>query len=441
MLILFLATACLASGAAEEYVIDAPHPRLLLARRHRRLIERERQRRSIRWLQLETLLRGKGHLPEPGFAYALGYVAGGGDEFGRKAVDWALNEGGDLRQTAIVFDWCHDLLEEAARKRLAGKLRSGLEAPRSEELPAIQARVLAAAALSGHVPEIPERELAWVVEEWWRGEILPALREGKNPFPREQTYALVEILHVVQDNLRIDLRRECREFFATWPSYLLLTYYPAIYPAAENEYHIPLTPRPEQPPDLRTAALARAADLALVAYDPNSLDIQFLQGWSMQDSLMMRGAFGAPYEFLWANPYHPGLSYYSAPLIYYDEKGGRLVLRSSWDPGALWFYYGDGLMQTFQDGRIKPLDPADFRLPLYFSDAAVIPFWGEERFHLTRENPRTFFLLGLEPRTRYDVEVDDEELFEATTDRAGILKLEFGHGRAAGVRIHRSRVP
>ncbi len=439
LLTLVLATATVAAGAAEDYVIDAPHPRLLLAKRHRRLIERERERGSARWLQLEALLKGGAALPEPGFAYALGYVAGGGEEFGRKAVAWALGDGGDLRQEAIVFDWCYGLLREPERERLMAKLRAGLEQPRSSDLPSVRARVLAAAALSGHLARLPERELEWAVEGWWRGQILPALGAGKDPFPRNQTYALIEILHVIQDNLRLDLRRECREFFAAWPSYLLLTYYPAIYPAAENEYHIPLMPKPGQP-DLRAAALARAADLALVAYDPNSLEVQFLQGWAMQDSLMMRGPFGAPYEFLWANPYHPGLSYYSAPLVHYDARRGRLVARSGWDPGALWFYYGEGSMQTFENGRIKPLTPETFRLPLHLGEIAVIPFWGRRSFQITEEQPRRVFLLGLEPHTKYDVEVDDEELFETATGPGGILELEFPHGRAAGVRLRKAPV-
>ncbi len=436
---LWAATACVAPGATGDYLLDAPHPRLLLAKRHRRLIERERERRSLRWLQLESLLRGTRKLPEPGFAYALGYAAGGGEEYGRKAIDWALDQGDDLRQAAIVFDWCYGLLDERERRQLAAKLQAGLEKPRAADLASVQARVLAAAAVSGEIAGAPERELQWAVETWWRGMVIPALRAGKDPFPREQTYPLVEIFHVIRDNLRIDLRRDARKFFTSWPSYLLLTYYPALYPAAENEYHIPLMRRPGRP-DLRVAALARAADLALVAYDPNSLEVQFLQGWAMQDSLMMRGPFGAPYEFLWANPYHPGLSYYSAPLVHYDAKRGRLVARASWDAGALWFYYGDGLMQTFEEGRIKPLTPEKFRLPLYLGGVAVAPFWGGRKFQITEENPRTFFLLGLLPRTRYDVEVDDEELFEAATDAAGILKLEFPHGRAVGVRIHEAPV-
>ena len=44
----------------------------------------------------------------------------------------------------------------------------------------------------------------------------------------------------------------------------------------------------------------------MVAYDTNGLQNQFLQGWLIQDRYLMMTPFGAPYEFLWANPYQPG---------------------------------------------------------------------------------------------------------------------------------------
>ena len=58
---------------------------------------------------------------------------------------------------------------------------------------------------------------------------------------------------------------------------------------------------------------------------------------------MLRGTFGAPYEFLWANPYQPGLSYYHVPLVYHNPDFGKLFIRSSWDNTAHWFGYFDGV--------------------------------------------------------------------------------------------------
>ena len=45
------------------------------------------------------------------------------------------------------------------------------------------------------------------------------------------------------------------------------------------------------------------------------------------------------------------------------------------------------------------------------------------------------FILGLEPGHTYQVEIDDEEIFEADTDRGGILELDVPRGKPVGVRI------
>ena len=45
------------------------------------------------------------------------------------------------------------------------------------------------------------------------------------------------------------------------------------------------------------------------------------------------------------------------------------------------------------------------------------------------------FILGLQPRRTYQVEIDDEEVFETDTDRGGILELDVPRGKPVGVRI------
>jgi hypothetical protein len=47
------------------------------------------------------------------------------------------------------------------------------------------------------------------------------------------------------------------------------------------------------------------------------------------------------------------------------------------------------------------------------------------------------FIVGLSPDSRYNVEVDDEEMYEAKTDSGGILELKFAPGRKAGVRLRK----
>ena len=65
--------------------------------------------------------------------------------------------------------------------------------------------------------------------------------------------------------------------------------------------------------------------MSLVAYDNNVVESQFIQGWVGNDAFQLRGTYGSPYEFLWANPYQPGLSYHHMPLRLHDNRAGRRV--------------------------------------------------------------------------------------------------------------------
>ena len=420
-----------------DFSVEGPHPRLLLPARRLRLLGRERERQSMRWLQLQLLVETGEQLPEPGFAYALAYVASGQARYARRAVEWALSFGEDLRQLALVYDWCHDQLAPEEAARLADGLRQGLERARS--LPAgvaqVRDRVLAAVALADVDPEAASAELRFAVDEWWAGRIIPALRRGEEAIGRQETYPLLEILHVVREQFKIDLRESLKSWFAALPIYHLLTYYPAPYSAPGGDFHIPVFDGGGEP-DLRQAALSRAAELSLVAFDPNALETQFVQGWCMQDRFMMRDPFGAPYEFFWANPYHPGLSYHNAPLALHRPESGLLVARSSWDEDAIWFYHGGGIIQTFLEGRIRRLTPADLNHPLVVGRLVVRSLPADGRFEVaTSEETTTWYVVGLEALERYEIEVDDEEVFELKTDAGGILKLEFPANRRAGVLI------
>ena len=185
---------------------------------------------------------------------------------------------------------------------------------------------------------------------------MPALKEGRRLIQREDAPALYEIMHVVRDNLNNDLRDSSPHFFKNFPIDHLISHYPAIFPAPDGEYRIPAALHMKEP-DLRAAALSRAAELSMVAFDSNSPESQVLQGWLMDDHFLMRGPFGISYEFLWANPYQPGLSYYHVPLIFRDETFGRLFIRSSWDEAASWLGVFEGEAQLFQDGHVTVLNP------------------------------------------------------------------------------------
>src|SRR5664279_6196903 len=126
------ATFCCLCGILNAQMSDDPvavfteHPRLFLRPQRIRLLKRERERASPRWQQFETLVAGGAPMPERGFAWALYFQVTGNQEFGRKAIAWALTPAADLRQQAVVFDWCQDLLTEPQRRDLTARLAKGL---------------------------------------------------------------------------------------------------------------------------------------------------------------------------------------------------------------------------------------------------------------------------------------------------------------------------
>ncbi len=438
----FLSLVCLLAvplggfaGAEESFEVYTEHPRLMLRPARLRLLQRERQRQSPRWTQLERFMAGKARMPEPGFAHALYYRITGDRSAAREATQWALGPGADLRQLALVFDWCQDVLTPEESKALGIKLQRGIEVTEKDQsVAATRSRLLAAIALAGHLPQVSARQIRLIIGQWWRGSLAPALKCGQNVVSREDIYPLFEFLHAVRDNLEIDLRESAPGFFKTLPAYQLLSYYPAAYPAPENEYRIPAMRKPGEP-DVNIAALSRAAELGMVAYDTNAPESQALQGWLMHDRYMLRSPFGTPYEFLWANPYQPGLSYFHVPLVFHDDVFGRLYARSSWEDDAVWSGYSDGELQVFRDGRPGVVRPDASNEPLVLAHSVVVPGGIRQKFQLPAGEAEEVFVVGLRPSTAYLLEIDDEEMAELRTDRGGILAFTVPPGSARGIRF------
>ena len=429
-----------ADPAEESLEVYTEHPRLFLRPQRLRLLRRERERRTTRWLQFETLMAGKAVMPEPGFAAALYYQVSGDREFARQAIRWASAPGADLRQMALVFDWCQDALTEPQSKELAaGIARAVAASERETGVSAVRGRALAAVAVAGHLPDVSRRQMEWLVRSWWRGRIVPGIKAGRDLLPRDSFYALFEILHAVRDNVNVELRDSDPAFFQSLPVFDLISYYPASFAAAESEYRIPAG-KGAREPDLPRAALSRAAELAMVAYDNNAQESQILQGWLMHDNFMMRGTFGIPYEFLWANPYQPGLSHYLVPLVFHDDRFGRLFARSSWEEDAKWLGYFDGELQLFQDGKPSVLNPKLPFEPIRLPEAVVLRASPSGKFQISLEEGESLFVIALKPRRTYEIEVDDEEMREETTDSGGILALQLPRKTRVGVRLREARV-
>ena len=421
--------------ADEPITVSTDHPRLLLRPQRLRLLKRERERTSHRWQQFEALVAGNAPMPERAFAYALYYQISGDEIFGRKAVESALGASSDLRQQALVYDWCQPILTEAQSKALAARLQKGIADPPADSVAAVRSRVFAAVALYDHVPQLPQRELARVVHSWWQGKIIPTLKKGSSILSRDDAYPLLEFLHAMRDNTLIELRESYPRFFKDYAIEHLISYYPAVFSGPDTEYYIGAR-KGLTDPDMQLAALSRAAEFAMVAFDVNGAESQVLQGWLMHDKYVLRGPFGAPYEFLWANPYQPGLSYYHVPLVYHNPDFGKLFVRSSWENTAQWFGFFDGAIQIFEDGRLRTIDPKSVPEPLALKEAVVCFAPSSRKLRVKLDEEQAVFVLGLQPKTSYHVEIDDEEMFEAQTDIGGILALtEIAHGKDLSVRI------
>ena len=429
--------AALAAGSvmAQEFRVYTEHPRLFLQPRKLGLLQKEKQRQSVRWQQFETLIKAEGALPEPGLANALYSQVSGDTSYCAKAVDWAQTDGAGLRELALVFDWCQPSLTERTSEALATKIERGIQAAsKDSSIPAVRDRVLAAVALAERSPGLSEQQLRLAVEQWWRGQMVSAFNNGRDAIPRDQLLALFDILHAVRDNLKLDLRDSAPGYFGDLPASLMLSYYPSPYPAAENQYYVPAVKGGGQP-DVRRAALARAAGLCLVSYDAASEEQQFLQGWLTQDRFMLRSAFGAPYEFLWENPYQPGLSYYHFPLFFHNKSVGALFLRSSWDEDATWLGYLDGELQIFDKDGLKIVANQPASKPIRIGNAAVYVLSGERSFRVTPPEVDTVFFLGLRPNAAYAVEVQGEKKSTGKTDPGGILAVSVLERPGAEVRI------
>jgi hypothetical protein len=176
----------------------------------------------------------------------------------------------------------------------------------------------------------------------------------------------------------------------------------------------------------------------MVAYDSNAPGSQILQGWLMNDHFLLRGTFGAPYEFLWANPYQPGLSYFQAPLVVHDSLFGRLFVRSNWDESAAWLGFFSGELQMFNlggDGGVTVLDPHAAAEPLDLGRAVILFGAHTQKFKVAAAGKEPVFVVGLKPRQNYLIEVDDEELSEQQTDPGGILAVDVPHDIEVGVRL------
>src|ERR1051326_1932559 len=194
----------------EDFHVYSDAPRLLLTKQRLRLGQRERERMSPRWQMFDAFVARGRPRRQPGVGHARFYEVAGTLGAGRKAVEWALSNAADpvndLRQLALVYDWCGQAMNAAQNDRLGAKIERGIAAAaqgqtRENEVPRQSARVLAAIAIADRFKDHGDSILRPIVDTWFRGVLVKRIEAGQAPIPREHTYAFMELMHALRDNV------------------------------------------------------------------------------------------------------------------------------------------------------------------------------------------------------------------------------------------------
>ncbi|HYO81100.1 MAG TPA: hypothetical protein VES20_06845, partial [Bryobacteraceae bacterium] len=163
VLALGLPAALNAQSSAADYVAGTEHPRLILKPQRLRLLRRERERESMRWLHFASLMEGKARMPEPLFAAALHRAVVNN----KSAPPLAVSPAASIREVALVADWTAP--EDRA---LLDRLRASLSTPVTSFAHA-RDRAFAAIVLGDG------RAMLELVETWWRGKTAPRIERGE----------------------------------------------------------------------------------------------------------------------------------------------------------------------------------------------------------------------------------------------------------------------
>jgi hypothetical protein len=194
-----------------------PAPRIFLGARRLKLLRRERERQSLRWNQFHLLMAGKAPCPSRGsprlciIRCPAAPKPAAARRLGAGLRRRSAPTGAGLR---LVPGYSHrGAIQNPGRQARAGIQQSR----RDSSVSAVRSRLLAAVALSGHLPDV-----AGTGDRTGGAQVVgrrdPA-RHQRRPrgAARDDTYALMEILHVVRDNFNQDLREAAPQFFTICP--------------------------------------------------------------------------------------------------------------------------------------------------------------------------------------------------------------------------------
>jgi hypothetical protein len=362
----------LASGSEMLARAQESHsPKLLLSAQRLRRLQRDRQRQTPRWNNFESRVKSVPDSRERGFELALYYAVTQDEQTGKDAEAWAQTHACERRQVALVMDWVGVLLAKAhcTLSNDAQGLRDTLFL-----------KVAAGEDTDEFVNESGKRILSDLQSGGWRD-------AGK-------LYAALEYLYVARSVEHVDLRQDAEAFFSELPAALLLSQ----------------RPRQLDAPDWRT----HIAALALVGLDPNLRGSQFLQGWAIEDRHTLGEGEGVAYEFLWADPYLPGVGYENLEQWLYDADG-TLYARTDWNDNACWVHVTPSRIE-------QESCPAGWKQrPMSFGNMTLIPLSGAcAQLPEMRKKDDAVILSTLPYKKLYfDI---NEELNTAVADASGMWK-------------------
>jgi hypothetical protein len=387
-------------GAQNPLAAQKASPRLLLSASHLRRLERDRERQTERWINLSQRVAAAADSPERGFELALVYAVTHEEAAAEEAIRWAASHPLEYRQIALIANWCGDRLPAEERTII-------LDA-------AWERATKAQAVLQGSSPELGRyRDVVFLniarngvpppdLQSWWDRTMTRAKNQGWAwLYKPEELYAMAEIIIAVRESTRTDLRSNSSRQFETLPTLFLLSLHPAQVEAPSWQM--------------------RAAALALVEVDPNLTSSQFLQAWAMEDARVIRSGPGVAYEYLWANPYLPGVSFYNLDPWSYDPDAGVLYARSSWDKDSCWVRWD-------ATGVAEENCPAGWREhPFEAGQLSVIPFAGgcldvPQPTKAGNGAAKTVIVWGLPPGARLTYKVDNKTI-SYNADGSGLFQV------------------
>lgn len=444
-----LVAAALLPGAASalaqaDYRVYEERPRIFLERDRLERLRRDVDRQSLRWQALNGLITAGANFAEQPLVDALLYQAGADRDSGLRAVRWAvssaangLGTSAELRLVALVYDWCHDLFGPqerlAAGQALAASVESLLPMANLGAGP-IRAAILAAIALAGEW-DGSEAALASLLETHWQSDLGPGLQDGSLADDAASLIAVLEAALAVRHNLDRDPLEPGVDGLRSLARARLASYYPVDIETSEGLMRRPSRFGANEEEARAHAPLDRIAEMLMVAYEANLREFQFVQGWIRDETYLPRSTLLSPYEFLWVNPYLPGLTAESSPLVTHDRVRGRLYGRSSWQRRAAWLGYSQGRLELFANGDLSAADSMRGLAPVYFPESVAVPVAPPARIVISWEPSRSeapqsvhVYLIGLRAGESYGLKIAGHppRLIEAGAGGIAVIRSDPG---------------